>query len=433
MINPALPGSGMLPWGINIFAAGVNLDNNYAYLPQQSVLGLPSQNSFEPAFYDPAVLKGFGNIMIQGPSGFVKYNDFTFGLYTAGRSAGFILSETKDEGFQELSDIQKEITYNVPGFLSGILNWTEIGLNGEMQLSESKTGSLNLGINLKLLMGFDAYTGQGKAPFSFNRHDVNTDVSNFYYDYAYTTNLGSNRMTDISNYEINAMGSGIDLGLTYSEKSKKQIHRNTGYSIKYGASIADIGFLRFNDNAGTYQLISNESFTALNSDIDSISDLDEFTKIASKIIYDNPRASRTGNSFTMLTPAALILFADKNIGKGVFINMLFTQRFSFLENNMIGRANIVAVTPRYEKAKFAFSLPVVLTEYSDLHLGASLRFLFFTIGSDDVLSVLAPGNLDGTDMYFALRIDPFWLSGTSLQGIEYKPNRRRQVKCPAMY
>lgn len=432
MMNPALPGSSLLPYDINLLAAGVSIDNNYAYMAQQSILGLYGAETFEADFYNPEKLKAFGNVLIQGPSAFTKLDEFTVGLFLAGRSAGFVLSDEKAEGFKELSDIQNGVNYNVPTFRSGVANWFEIGLNGEMLLKESKTGILNAGINAKLLLGYDAYTGQGNAPFSFVRYDDVTMVSNFDYTYAYTKNLGSNRMTDITNYEVNGFGTAIDLGFTYNVKSKLTKHRNTGYDIKFGVSAVDLGFIRFKQNAGTYDLFTNTEFTALNSDIDSISDLDEFTKVASKIIYDNGRASKTGSSFSIFTPGAFIFFADKNIGKGVFVNLLAVQRLSFIHKDMIARANMIAITPRFEKAKFAVSVPVVLVEDADVHLGTAIRFLFFTLGSDDILSVFTPGNLDGTDFYFAIKFSPYWLQNNLSGGFQYKSNKRKQVKCPTM-
>ncbi|MFZ1826059.1 MAG: hypothetical protein WAU21_10675, partial [Chitinophagales bacterium] len=80
MFNPALPGSGVLPWDVNVLAYGHSIDNNYAFLPQQSIVGLPSANSFAPSFYNPEVVKAFGNVLVQGPSAFIKRNDFTFGF-----------------------------------------------------------------------------------------------------------------------------------------------------------------------------------------------------------------------------------------------------------------------------------------------------------------------------------------------------------------
>ncbi|MBP9188899.1 MAG: hypothetical protein KBF51_05130 [Chitinophagales bacterium] len=432
MFNPALPGSGVLPWDVNVLAYGNSIDNNYAFIPQQSIAGLPSANSFAPSFYNPEVVKAFGNVLVQGPSAFIKRNDFTFGFYTAGRSAGFIITDSKSEGFKELSDIQKEINYNVPTLNSGLLNWAEIGFNGEMQIQDSKTSRINLAVNAKFLLGFDAYTGQVNAPFNFTQHEETTDISNFDYTYAYTDNLGSNRVTDISNYEVNGFGTSIDLGMTYNVKSKLQRHKNTRYDTKFGVALVDLGFIKFKKNAGTYDLFSGTAFTALNADIDSISDLDEFTKIASRIIYDNGKASKTGSRFTMYTPGALTLFADKNIGNGFFVNGMLIQRLSGLHKDMIARANIFAITPRFEKEEFAVSIPFVFSEYEDFHLGTAIRFYFLTIGSDDVLSLFVPGDLDGTDFYIAFRFNPYWLQSTSGGGSEFKINKRKQVQCPVM-
>lgn len=432
LFNPALPGSGLLPWDVNILAYGHSFDNNFAYLPDQSVIGLGSANSFTPDFYNPGAVKAFGNVTVQEPSAFLRYGNFTFGFFTAARSAGSIITGDKEEGFRELTDIQQGQSYTVPTLHSGLLNWAEIGLNGELQVQDSKASTINLALNAKLLLGLDAYTGQINRPVEFVRHETFTEVSAFDYSYAYTTNLGSNRMTDISNYGINGYGTAIDIGMAYQVKSKLKRHKDTRYSLKVGVAVVDLGLIHFGKNAATYTLESGTAFTALNSDLDSISDLDEFTKIASRIIYDNGRESKTGSDFTVFTPAAITLFADNNIGNGFFVSAMMVQRLSMLSDNMIARANLLAITPRFEKEAFAVSLPLVLAEYADLHLGAALRLYFLTIGSDDILSLFTPGDLDGTDLYVSLRLYPFWRAGHFNGGGEFHISRRKQVECPAM-
>jgi len=71
-------------------------------------------------------------------------------------------------------------------------------------------------------------------------------------------------------------------------------------------------------------------------------------------------------------------------------------------------------------------MPVVLLNYQKLSLGTSLRLAFLTIGSDDIGSFFGKRNLDSTDFYIALKVNPFNL-GLNIGGGGRR--RGKNVKC----
>jgi len=63
--------------------------------------------------------------------------------------------------------------------------------------------------------------------------------------------------------------------------------------------------------------------------------------------------------------------------------------------------------PRYETKWFSAIVPVEFYEYQHVNVGAALRVGPLTIGSDNFLSWVAKGKLEGSDAYVGLRIFPF--------------------------
>ena len=82
----------------------------------------------------------------------------------------------------------------------------------------------------------------------------------------------------------------------------------------------------------------------------------------------------------------------------------------------------MAVTPRFEHRWLGISTPIVLLNYQKLSLGTSIRLAFLTIGSDDIGSFFGRKNLDSTDFYVALKVNPFDL------GINLGNGGRRRCK-----
>jgi len=429
LLNPATPLSGVLPWDINIAAAGFFADNNYAYAPDQTTLSLLNSNGEQILvnYYHPQKVKAHENMLLQFPSGFLRIRDIGVGLFFTARSAGYLTSEKYTPGVPAYDTILLDVPTDFPAFQAGMLNWSEIGINGEMTVRDNSVDALYAGANIKYLMGFDGMDFSNNELFTFSKDQVLSSVTSLDADFSYSTNFGSNRMSDRGNYQVNGSGFGVDAGIFYllKEGAREDYKNPVQYNWKLGVSVLDLGFIHFKRNAGDYHLGAEELFTIATASLDSIDDLDEFNLTGSRNLYDNALASQTSDEFHMLLPAAITLSADKNLGKGFFVNGLIVRRIPHVSSNLIARANIISIAPRYEKRWFGFTVPVVLYEDRDLHLGTAARLGFFTIGSDNILSWLVKDEYTGTDIYAGIKINPFWLN---------KPSRSaRQLDCPKVW
>ncbi len=412
LLNPATPLAGKLPWDVNLIAFGISEDNNYISIPSPALKFIQTSDSIiDVDYFNPEKIYGHGHVLTQLPSAFVQIDDYAVGMFFTARSAGYFLADKHPPSTTGLKGIPLYTTTDMPAFRSGILIWSEMGLNGEMTLERNSVFSLHMGINLKYMMGFEALAFENNSLFTFTKDTVNMTISHFDTDFDYTRNLGSNLLYDPGNYAINGKGTGLDVGMFYElhKRSKFNYSKNLNYTWKFGAAIVDLGYIKFTDNSGTYHLEETETFTVANIVLDSIDDIDEFNRTGSRLIYDLSSASQDGSDFTMWMPSAFVLSADKNLNNTYFVNFLFVQRFPHLSTNLIARANTITITPRYEKRDIGFSLPLSLYEYKEFQFGIAARLWFFTIGSDNLLMFLHQKDYSSVDLYAGIKINPYWL------------------------
>ena len=429
LLNPASPLSGALPWDINILAAGFSANNNYIYASDQNTVSLigSSDDKIPVAYYHPQKVYAYENMFVQWPSAFVRINDLAVGLFFTTRSAGYLKSENYAPGVPSYDTIPFGVPADFPALNAGVINWHEIGVNGEMVLLESSSNAIYVGANIKYLMGMDGMDFNNHQQFTYTKGDPTSTITPVDMDFSYSTNFGSSKMAELSNYKINGSGLGFDAGIFYEIKdgSYDDIKNPAAYTWKLGASLLDIGFIHFKRNSGDYHLSSTETISISTASLDSIDDLDEFNFTGSRNLYDNSDASQTAQAFNMALPAAISISADKNLGSGFFVNGLIVRRLPHINSSLTARPNTIAISPRFEKRWFGFTLPVVLYEDKFLHLGTSARIGFLTVGSDNILSWFVKDDYTGTDIYAGVKINPFWLNKS--------PKSARQLECPKVW
>jgi len=437
LLNPAAPFASANPWEVNIVSAGAFADDNYAYLDHQSVVSAIhaySKSSIpdpQILFSQPQNVKAYSLGFIQGPSAFVMVHQFSFGIFTVARSASSAQSQNFSSAVP-LDSLSYNQVYQVPAFNSTTMNWYEIGFNAGMKIIERENSSLAGAINIKFLGGMDGMYFHNNEPFNFSKipHEELVNVDRFNAAYGYTNNFGSNNFSS-SNIRINGKSAVADIGLIYTIGEKS----SGNYLWKFGASVVDIGKIHFVRNASTFSLRSNTDLSASISDLENISSLDEFNSTASQIVYGNENASLNGNDFSIGLPTAITLQAERAVGNNFFVGAVVLSRVPLYEES-IYRPNVLAITPRYETKFFSAMVPVEWFEYRDVHAGAAVRIGPLTVGSDNILSWMVKGKLEGSDAYVGLRIFPFANakdnSGSARENsrVYHSSRKGRNLSCP---
>lgn len=303
-----------------------------------------------------------------------------------------------------------EGTYGMVDYYDQILSAENMYMNqmsyAEYALSYSNTfyhfahETMGAGLTLKILNG---YTGAGVRvkDLEFNIQDPNT-TDFFVFDGTVAYGTGPND----GNSNIAGSGVAFDLGFVY----KKTLHNVThyepyseasacepyDYKYKISAAIVDLGYINFNKNAQRYDVESDLSATNFDGNELTFGQFGSFAN-------DNFTNVETADKFRMLTPAALNLMVDYNYQNYYYLSGMITQGVPRRASLGVRRPDVWALTGRYQRKWFEGSLTASMFNYEDLRLGTALRFGYFTIGTDKLLSMMGIWDFYGTDLYFNLR------------------------------
>ena len=231
--------------------------------------------------------------------------------------------------------------------------------------------------------------------------------------------------------ERNGSGFGFDLGFLYVVQENDE-----SYKWRFGASILDIGSIRFDKNAQTH-VVNNPNTFQLN-----LRDFDDFELPGegealllhfSEQALGNPTASLRGDNFKMALPTAISMQADYNVNDQLFLNGLLVHPVPIGPVSP-GRQPLLAFTPRFEHRWFSASIPVSLLNWRKTNLGLAARLGFLVIGSDNIGSIFGKSDYSGTDIYAALKLNPFDLGwglfkGRGVGNGKERRGSKKKVRC----
>lgn len=441
-INPAGNLNNPLKWDFNLAGGGIFLENNYAYLRETSLIrllqhrsdakflaaedieGPASDNTFIIDFFNDGA-KRFLNVsgFVAGPSLALRFaENHSVGMFTNLRSAAGSFNFPNVFSYYKYDSKPFFEDFEVPKLRAGLLNWSEIGLNYAIKIPTAG-GSMNFGINLKYLQGYEAGYLESQSNYKHTKlpnNSIELALPNSHYGFA---------LKDPSSVfaERNGRGLGADLGFTWISEEHED-----GYRLKLGASLLDLGYIKFNKNAEAHSLQVDTTVTVRLDDYDQFSlpvDLKPLVHSFSQNTLGDPIASLDADNFRMALPAVLSLQVDYGVTEFLYVNALYTQRLPTFSNGP-RRGNLLAVTPRIQHRWYSVSMPVSLYNWSRLHVGVAARFGWLVVGSDDVAGIFSKENFTGSDFYFAIKVNPFNIRGNENGGGRSGHfGNKRKVKC----
>ncbi len=442
-INPANSFLSPHKWDVNIVSAGLFFENNYGFFRNtntiklyknrnNSIIELDStkygKTSYSPNtilldLYDrkkPSYIFLSGNL--TGPSFSLKINKISsIGFISRLRMLGGVPKIPKELGYYDYYNKAFFQSFPISSFNSGFISWHEYGINYTKNI-KGLTHNTILGATIKYLRGNEAMFFENKHTFQFQQmpNDSIAALDRLDFRYAYTH---SNLKSQSFKFKHNGTGISGDFGITvvFGENIKD-------FKARLGVSILDIGFINFNRNSFRYS-ISVDTTVAISinafKEIKQLSHVDSVSEILSRQIYNDPTKSLTANSFVMWLPMALSIQFDYSISKLFYINGTLIQRIK-PKGHSVTRRNLFALSPRFEHRWFSASTSLVVYDWKDLRLGASVRLAYLTIGSDNLLSVLSnQTRFTGSDLYVGLKFNPFSLGKKRRR----HPNLNRKIKC----
>ncbi len=416
--NPAFGQHGSLGWDVNIASAnlygltnyvGVTNSNLFNFLDAMdslSILGINEQHVdptargilFDGQNRDKSA---FAHIDVMGPSVWLDLHSVGLGLFVRGRVEAGVPKINAALGYYQYQELTLGDVQSVTNLQSAGAAWTEYGIN--ISSSAFWYEDISLGINIKYLQGHEGYYLSSPSNFDFtrtvdNQFEINSSASNL----AYTAGF-----SDFESLSRTNRGKGWAIDLGYSQAFERS---------RVGVSILDLGGISFNNSGAFHRLVINETIGIDVNDITNAKSVEGLINLIDQLTIDSTLVS---NSFSVRTPARLVVNYDYQLDQKVFVNSFLSHRITTTEN-AIRSENNLAISPRYESPWFTIALPIVVNNYESVHVGFAAKFGFLTIGSDNVMSVFGSQNFNGSSIYAAIKVNPF----------NYGKKGGRGVNCP---
>jgi len=327
----------------------------------------------------------------DGPSFYVSKNKFGFGFFTRGRTVG----DVRRMPYQfaayifEGQEPPKEPSFSVRNGRATNMSWLEYGVNLGYMVKRRRFDFFTAGINLKYLTGLNLqYLNLKRLDGTATDFAVSiTQVEGVYktIDFAF----GSGR------------GFGADLGVTY-KRMLKEIDAYTAhskkssskckvvdYKFKLGASLRDLGYIRFTNGTNTMQLAGSGTVV-------------QDGKVEQQIRTQFASEESAGVKTRAFLPFALALSGDYNLGYSFYVGAAFQK--GLLLNSSVGvlASDFLAVAPRFETRHIEVAVPLALKRYTQPEIGIALRIRSLVVGVDNVLPLFSSSNTRSAGVYFSL-------------------------------
>jgi hypothetical protein len=427
LLNPAAHSSSPFSWDVNLLEGGQFVANNYAFLRDTRVLDLlkpPNDldiiaapdlndennppNGVIVLDYDNDGRRRFANITttIMGPSFFVRLNERnTIGLYTRARFMGEGHNVSNNLSYYIYYDRKFGNAFPVEPFRFSLLGWSELALN-YMHTVPTDNGRLSLGVSAKYLQGYESIYLRNEEQFMLTKLPGDSlSGSPIDFNFGFTT---SNLIDGGYSLQRNGGGFGLDLGLVYLVSEYDE-----GYRWKFGVALLDIGQIAFTRNTQKHRVRTTEQTTIGTieyHDFNSLADFEDKIRLFSEQTLQDPGASLVAENFNIWLPAALSLQVDYAFSSNLYLGAALIQGLPVGEVRS-QRGGLLAVVPRYEHRWLGASLPVSVYNWRNVRVGMALRLAVFTLGTDNLGSIVNRSNLSGTDFYFAVKVHPFGTGG----------------------
>ncbi|MBL7826189.1 MAG: hypothetical protein JNJ57_06120 [Saprospiraceae bacterium] len=445
--NPANTAFNPNAWEVSLFSADVFLENNYAFLRNTSIqhalknsdqIVIAEGDSRETPADPNAILLDFSaghhrmhavaQSRLTGPGfSFRLGEDQVLGFTTALRSEVSSYRIPEILAYRTISDLPRDQVVNIPSTGMAGMVWGEIGLHYS-RLDTDGDRHVAWGVSPKYLLGYEGFYTRAQSSFDYAQRQGDTVAfGSANWDYALT--LGNVSNQDNIRLRRQGGGLGLDAGISWAAPADEG-----GYAWRIGASVLDLGFVRFNRNAEKHHLAFDTLLTVSGADFPPRDQASDMLSDVSQAFLNDPTASLQSRSFTIGMPTALSLQADVQLQKGIYVGALLTQRVPLFKYS-VKRPSTLAIVPRLERRWWSVSLPVVLNDWQSLRVGAAARLGWLYIGSDNLGSFFERKRLSGADFYVGLKINAFQMNLNMGDGLTKESRHKRgkqklnKIKC----
>ena len=380
------------PWlDIHLIGGSAFVFNNYLYYPNTTLLNFNSFKS-EPLFYeDTKEIRAYENALVQGPSASLVVGRQSFSIFSNVRAISnginipSVLAKKSTEDGLDSTDIG---VYDIKNARAKVMAWGEIGLTYGGIVRAREKDMITAAITVKRLYGIqNSSVNIKEAKVVVNSPDSVVVV----------TNTGTYSYTEPA--KNGGRGWGLNVGATYKKMKENVSHyiphstfshcKKIDYKYKVGVSFIDIGHINF----------KNEAFFGDLEDITVVDTID-----TNDDILEEAKRLAKGNKYTAPLPMAASIQFDYNFNDQFYLNATVIQRFPSNNTYGVDRANLLALTPRFESKYIGVSLPISFVNYHKVYAGLAFRLAFLSIGTENIFPWFINQDINMVSFYFNIKI-----------------------------
>ncbi len=329
--------------------------------------------------------------------------------------------------------------------------WNELAFTYSRQIGITDYGVWKAAVSLKLLGGQGgAYLTANHLSFTYN-DSVTADVSQLL-KYGGAVNSTGNININYSDFMddwdnqyqykfFRQPGVGADIGVTYEYRDVMQVYETAyneetnNYRWKAGASISDIGSIRYRSSPNSYNThLTGQQYIFQ----DLVIPPDSTTLVSIANFYKRKFPGRQSDThFTMDLPTTLHLTFDYSFNPWLSAAAHFSMPIITSQPAYYTGTHTLAqlsVTPRAELSWVGFYLPFTYQFAGGFQSGMAFRLGPLTIGSASLinLGVLRKGR--SADAYFILRVPLFkprpYENEEIPEDLKWSRRQKRLLNCP---
>ncbi|MBA4746873.1 MAG: hypothetical protein H2058_16640 [Muricauda sp.] len=399
--NPGNIADARIRADINLFSLSVLGANDYVSLSLDNISEFVEGSDFLGLDKNPSDSNNLlANLEVLGPSFMFKFKqNQSIGLITRVRAINNYLN-FNGEFFEALLDgfPDTEFDFQQNDFDGTSHVWAEIGVSyGRILFDDRNRNFLKGGITVKFLAGFgfsQVYSTQLSGSLNMDNQTVelNGDFSNT-----------SNVEDTLENHDLFrnlAPGIGFDIGFVYEFRTRSSQSFNgrenpdavNNYRFKLGVSLLDFGAI-------TYRDIVLERYV-LNGAIDVAAAEDDIILA----IEDNFPEIRDSGDVTTALPTSLNVNIDYKFTSDLYLNLDVNQTLvnkdKFFNNN---RLNLISLTPRFERRKLGFYLPIGYSTLGKYSMGVGVKLGPLILGSGSILGNVLTTSTQTANFYMGFK------------------------------
>lgn len=413
---------------INFLAGDIYAENTYFYYPAstriipRSLFGTLPEGKLYRNDASLASQKGFGHLLLIGPSYIANRESYAWGVHTAFRSEVSVLSAPNNLVYAFYDDFNTQDIFGVRNkygsFSSAQATWFELGGTYGRVYKETQDSYIKWGATVNGLVGFHGYYLDMK-----NLEYTVLDSNNYIFHNVDGTWAHSySRYNSNNPLAIRGFGASTTLGVTYIRKRNPGAFdctyandRQIKYKYRLGVSLIDLGMIRTTADGRITEIKTNSDRVWFGIDSAKAANVDA----VDYLLINNIGGSVREGNFSIWLPTALSTQFDYQFAPNIFGNLSVVKRLHFLANQ-IARPDQLNLSGRYERRAWEANLNFSLFEWRQPSLGLGLRYRWFVIGTDRLLQFAGLSDVRAFDFFFGFKYQ-FCKS----------PFGSRQKDCPA--